>query len=77
MGCWNETCGISNLPIHTGEKVCLFILGPTSNNGLAGEGYYADDLFVQLGFPIFGVYPKQSRKAPSFSYGDIRLNLLK
>lgn len=56
MGCWNETCGISNLPIHTGEKVCLFILGPTSNNGLAGEGYYADDLFVQLGFPIFGVY---------------------
>lgn len=26
MGCWNTTCGISGLPIHSGEDVVVFLL---------------------------------------------------
>ena len=26
MGCWNKTCGISNLFIEAGEKVYVFAL---------------------------------------------------
>lgn len=26
MGCWNKTCGLSNLPIYAGEEVYTFIL---------------------------------------------------
>jgi hypothetical protein len=28
MGCWNKTCGLSNLPIHAGEKAYVFVLEP-------------------------------------------------
>lgn len=26
MGCWNGTCALTNLPIHDGERVVLFVL---------------------------------------------------
>lgn len=28
MGCWNETCGLSGLPITKGDKVKLVFLLP-------------------------------------------------
>jgi hypothetical protein len=26
MGCWNKTCGLTNLPIMCGEKTYVFVL---------------------------------------------------
>ncbi len=55
MGCWNETCYMSNLPILWGDKIVLFVLGPTSNQRIY-ETCYPDDNYVPLGFPIVGEY---------------------
>lgn len=55
MGCWNETCFMSNLPIRSGDKIAMFVLAPTSHQVL-GEAYYPSDNFVAIGFPIVGTY---------------------
>ena len=55
MGCWNETCMISGLPIECGDEVKLVLLvknGELINNNI----YYPTDLFSPLSFPITGVY---------------------
>lgn len=54
MGCWNETCALSRLPIFSGEPVVAIItIGrPT----VAGECYYANDDTNMFTFPIRGKY---------------------
>lgn len=54
MGCWNETCALSRLPIFSGEPVVAIItIGrPT----VAGECYYANDDTNMFTFPIRGEY---------------------
>jgi hypothetical protein len=55
MGCWNETCSISNLPILYGEEVVLIPL--ISNNILLnGESCYITDAYTPLSLPIYGKY---------------------
>ena len=57
MGCWNQTCAISNLPITNGEKVVLIPLIATSNAGFqCGTTYYTTDCYVPLSMPIYGEY---------------------
>jgi len=62
MGCWNATCGLSQLPIHHGDHVVGFLLEGRGNSGrneghLGAGGYcYSTDLFAPLFIPVFGKY---------------------
>jgi hypothetical protein len=57
MGCWNETCGITHLPIHWNEPVRLFLLvgvgDPTEDH--AGH-CNTNDLWTPRFLPVKGVY---------------------
>lgn len=56
MGCWNATCGISNLAITYGsDVVCIPILLENSRNEVAGQ-CYIDDMYSPFCLPIFGKY---------------------
>jgi hypothetical protein len=59
MGCWNNTCMISNLPIISGEKVKLVILGNNyAEESIIGRsGYcYSNGMLSPLFLPISGTY---------------------
>lgn len=53
MGSWNETCGVTNLPILQGEKVRLLMLG---RRGRVSFGNYQDDYWSPLMIPVRGRY---------------------
>ncbi len=55
MGCWNATCGLTQLPITSGVKVKLFILQPTYCKTLTTTSY-SDDYFRPLLPPLTGYY---------------------
>ena len=53
MGCWNETCGLTNLPIFYGEKTCAVIieeLRPYNKSCLSAENW------CPIGPAIWGNY---------------------
>ena len=53
MGCWNETCGLTNLPIFYGEKTCAVIieeLRPYNKSCLSAENW------CPIGPAIWGDY---------------------
>lgn len=57
MGCWNETDGVTQLPIHCGDKVRVFVLrggGPARREG--GGTCYINDIWSPIGPPITGHY---------------------
>lgn len=62
MGCWCETCGITQLPINAGDKVRLFVLVAQDDyrfhEGGAGGGgtCYATDRWSPIGPAIQGEY---------------------
>lgn len=62
MGCWNSTCGISNLPIEYGDPVVGVILVRRSNKvDLIGENNpigdcYPDDTWTTISYPVEGIY---------------------
>lgn len=57
MGCWNGTCGISQLPIFAGEKVkCIITMQRYQKEALAAGTTYCTDYFAPLFFPITGEY---------------------
>lgn len=58
MGCYNGTCGISNLPIHAGNPIYLLLMISNGDwtQSIAGQAYYPDDLYKPIGFPIEGEY---------------------
>lgn len=65
MGCWNETCGVSNLSINHGDKVVLIILQETWSEaeikqyGIEEDSSgmcYPDDLWNPRYLPIHGKY---------------------
>jgi len=51
MGCWNETCQLTNLPISNGERVVMFPLTAT----IARDEWLPVELKT-LTLPIFGSY---------------------
>ena len=53
MGCWNETCGFSNLPIKSGEKVMGFIL---LMHNIDTSYAYPNALGTPFALPITGRY---------------------
>lgn len=62
MGCWNETCALSNLPIVPGDKVVWMLLSP-GYGGDVHRVYYNDQYFVRT-VPIYGTYS---------DYGEVEL----
>lgn len=63
MGCWNETCGVSNLDIEYGDPVRLILL--EQDYGAPKEytrGFcYADDLWRPRLLPVKGKYDGYGR----------------
>jgi hypothetical protein len=58
MGCWNGTCGISQLPILAGEKVKAFLLIQSDyNKEIKGSGTsYPSEYFLPWFFPVSAEY---------------------
>jgi hypothetical protein len=62
MGCWCETCGVTQLPINHGDEVRLFVLVANGNyrmlsgGGCGGGVCYSSDLWSPLGPAIHGYY---------------------
>ncbi len=54
MGCWNGTCGITNLPIRGGDKIAAFLIAvPLKREGDFSGFCYAGQ---PLTLPFFGTY---------------------
>lgn len=56
MGCWNETCGITQLPINFGNKVRYFVLIYNDRPADGGGTCYPADIWSPLGLAIQGTY---------------------
>lgn len=56
MGSWNQTCGLSNLPIGYNDPVTVFLLEPGHERMGAGGYCYSDDVFRPLFIPLVGRY---------------------
>lgn len=59
MGCWNATCGLSNLPIQAGDDVLLFVLAESklSSRDRFGGGFsYPNGRYRPIGLPVHGQY---------------------
>lgn len=55
MGCWNETCMLSHLPIMIGDAIKTIIL-IKRNNEPCSENVYFDDGYTPLTFPFDATY---------------------
>lgn len=55
MGCWNGTCGITNLPIRAGEKVVFLLIALRANNE-ANTYCYSTGWGYPVSLPIRAVY---------------------
>ncbi len=56
MGCYNLTCGISNLPILSGDPVVGFVLAANSDKSNANSYCYINDSFSPISLPFYGLY---------------------
>ncbi len=69
MGSWEETCGLSHLPITVGDRALLFIIGPGRClwDGTGGRGgfCYATGIWSPQCLPFRGKYA---------DYGQLRLD---
>ena len=52
MGSWNETCGLSNLPIRCGDDDAVFVIMGKA----VGDGVYSTSFYKPISLPIFGEY---------------------
>lgn len=60
MGCWNGTCGLSQLPILAGDDVWGFLIGVKwhrySDSGDQSGYCYPTDIGFPMSLPIYGKY---------------------
>lgn len=64
MGSWNETCGLSNLPICPGEKVIFLLLTQNPYSDHVGRsGCYHGDFFFPRSIPLTGTYDDYGKVA--------------
>lgn len=54
MGCWNKTCGLTQLPIHDGERVITFLL--VKKEGGYQSYCYNNWAWELIPLPIYGKY---------------------
>lgn len=55
MGCWNQTCAVTNLPIYRGEEVVVMLLQEASRR-YSPNYCYTTGLFVPYPFTFRGKY---------------------
>jgi hypothetical protein len=53
MGCWNKTCGVSNLHIHAGDPVYVFIL---EQNSVGSNHCYSNHFYTPVMVPFHSHY---------------------
>jgi len=59
MGCWHETCALSGMPIHVGDKVMWMMLTGRrqyESNGTLRPGVYPEDFWAPRHLPVVGEY---------------------
>lgn len=59
MGCWNGTCGLTNLSVRAEDDVVFYLLkdGEFRNSLGFGTGVcYSNELFAPFGLPVYGKY---------------------
>lgn len=57
MGCWNETCGITQIPIQSGDPVALVLIGHVGDHNRDHAGScYINEQWSPKFLPIFGSY---------------------
>jgi len=58
MGCWNQTCALTQLPINSGERVRCFIIyeNPIRDGLLGSGGCYPCDFYNHLYVSFTGEY---------------------
>ncbi len=56
MGCWNETCLLTNMPICHGDPSVFMILAQSMYRGADHHIYNVHDVYVPAGLPLFGIY---------------------
>lgn len=54
MGCWNKTCGLTNLPIFCDDKVVWFLL--VQNPYAKARTCYASSMWELVPIPVYGTY---------------------
>lgn len=54
MGCWNKTCGLTNLPIYSGDEIVWFLLVATPT--LRARDSYASAQWEMIPVPVYGKY---------------------
>lgn len=58
MGCWNETCMLTHLPIEEGEDtVCVFIAQQPGDK----DTIHSDAIYAPISLPLFGEYDDYGR----------------
>jgi hypothetical protein len=58
MGCWNKTCGVSNLHIHAGDPVYVFIL---EQNTVGSNHCYSNHFYDPVMVPFHSHYNDYGR----------------
>ena len=57
MGCWNETCAVTQIPIMSGDPVALVLLTKVDRHAENHSGFcYANDIWTPKFLPVFGEY---------------------
>ncbi len=58
MGCWNETCLLSRLPVTCGQEIACVFIAPVDG---WPETVYSDNQYVPASLPFFGRYDDYGR----------------
>ena len=57
MGCWNETCAITQMPIQNGDPVVLVFLTKVDQTDQNHDGFcYSNAIWAPKFLPVFGSY---------------------
>ena len=56
MGCWNQTCSLTNLPITYGDSIVLIPLVENNDFFIPGLTYDTNSNYEIFGMPFFGHY---------------------
>ncbi len=56
MGCWNKTCGVTQFPLMSGQKVVTFILVQSGHAADNNPTYIGNNGWSSIPVPFFGEY---------------------
>jgi len=75
MGCWNETCGLTNLHIRYGEPVVVFAI---KENKVVDSRCYTTPFFSPIMMPFYSIYNDYGAGENSHGFGlEFVLNIMR